>query len=280
MFDYFQKWEASSGFPVKVNTSTSPAQFEFKMSETLYCKCNSSQPFMGCEFNCSRTHLVLTATVVSVDDKMPFEPSFNPDVIEVLLQDTQDELEEPKWLYAERSPSGFLVALQSVEQRSTSAHSGKGLLSVSTRATLTVKAITSFHFAYINKYTPSSLNQIAEIDLTFSARFDLQGLEPITLYLPGFDGLEQNLFSEYLKGQDGTKFGAAWYPSNETLVFYLRCASSRIPAGRHLHLIFPNSLGVVLPIHGIDTNSTTVAISSPTSPSKVFFILIPLSLSF
>lgn len=269
MFEYFQEWEALAGLKVPMNITsdnkTIPSDdVRFEMSENMYCTCKAF--FTGCELNCNRTHLVLTATVLS--DESPFTSG----KLEAILDHKKDMLEEPASLFGTPSPVGFSVALQSAEQRNRSIQSTHGLLSASIKTALVLKAITSFAFVQINRYEPSFMDTVAQIDFTLSAEFELRGQDPITVSLPGFRG-EKIAFAEYLLGRDGELFGAAWYPHVAKLVFYPRCAASIIPAGRHLHLIIPKQLGIRLPASGIDTNSSLLEIYSSTSPPKVLFFV-------
>lgn len=263
MVDYYQVWEAILRLPVAMNVTNGSTRIKFKfdVSENLRCSCNSSQPFVGCEFNCTRTGLVISATVLDVGEAVSGD-------IEIMLPYMHKELEVPNDLFKTRAPGGSSVALQSAEQRLLSELSGEGLLSFSVTASVALKAITSFDFVQISKYAPSLTDTVAAIHLTFSALFDMHGQEPITLVLPGFRGAATT-FSEILHGLDGENWGAAWYPAQENLVIYLRCAGSSIPAGRQIHLIVPVQVGILLPAAGIDANSTNVVISSPTSPPRV-----------
>lgn len=268
VFEYFQEWEAINGLAVAINVSseneTVPGvQFNFEMSENLYCACNSTQPFKDCGFNCERSGLVIVAVVSAVDNLLKSTKE-----IEVVLPDFRDELEEPRFMFEDRNPRGFSIAWQTVEDRVASALSGRGLLFISVTAPLAVKPFTSFDFVNILRYSPAIANTTAKVELMFSSLFELQGHEPITLTLPGFGGVESKTL-ESLEGHDGSLFGAAWYPEQGHLVLYRHCAGTTISARQHIHLILPSELGIRLPSAGIDANSSTLTISSPTSPPKV-----------
>ena len=180
----------------------------------------------------------------------------------------EDEIQIPAHFFSNRSPRGFSIALQSSDDRMTSLADGDGLLSVSIRTMITVTRLTRFNFFNITKHTPSYPGVVTEIDVVFSAMFTLHGQEPITLSLPGYDGAERS-FSEYLNGHDGPLFSAAWYPDTSKLVFYLRCAASRLSAGRRVHLSFPLSMGIQLPASGLNSNYIGINVTSPSAPPMV-----------
>lgn len=249
---------------VSSENGTEPAvQFKFEISETLFCACNSTQPFTACASSCERTGLVIVAVVSAVSNLLQ-----STRTIEVVLPDFRNELEEPRFLFGDRDPRGFSVAWQTGEDRVASVLSGNGLLSVSVTAPLTVKPFNSFEFVNIMRYSPGVVNTIAEVELSFSSFFELQGHEPITLTLPGFEG-SQSKTLETLEGRNGSLFGAAWYPDRGHLVLYLRCAGSTFPERQHVHLILPTELGIRLPTAGIEADDPSLTITSPTSPPKV-----------